>query len=661
MPWQWRPQRYWRRRRTWRRRFRGPFRPRLWRRRYYRRHTVRKRKLKRKLKFLPLKEWQPKYIRKLKITGILPLFMTTNERVCNNGGLYFDSIAPHYVPSGGGWSVTIFTLNAFWELFKKARCWWTQSNDDFPLIRYLYCKIYLYRAESADYIVNYHVCPPMKATLETYQSTQPQLMQLNKHHRIIPCKKHNYRKKPYQVLKINPPSTLKNKWYFQKELCNTPLLMLMASSMSLDRFYMGSSSISNTVGFYGLNTSFFQLHNFKQKTTDGYKPKENTYLYSYSDNTTNWQSVTLSKLIYLGNSFKLQLGQPIGTQWNDYTSKYDSWGNIFHPDYLTGSRIVLSSLHSLPSLKQLYESTLTTTTLSTANISPVAESLLVEYRYNPLNDRSNNNEIFVDQILTAKPNWSPPTDPTQKTENLPLWLGLWGFADWQKRQGIQQLDTNNIIVLHTDYIDPKRTPYIVPIDDDMLQGRSPFRPAQNVTPFDRENWHPKFAFQQRTLNEICAAGPAVIKLPPNVSAEAHIKFVFYFKLGGCAQPAKNIENPEDQPIFPTPGNLLQSTSLQSPETPIQNFIYSFDWRRSMFTKAAQKRIEQHCLSEKALLEPTGLSLFNAEASTETTPTENTQEEKKEEQALQQLILQQRHHQQKFRRRILQLLMDQTLE
>nr|UGV38123.1 MAG: ORF1 [TTV-like mini virus] len=660
MPWHWRPQPYWRRRRTWRRRSRRPFRRRLWRRKYYRRYTVRKHRLKRKLKYLPLKEWQPQYIRKLKITGIQPLYMTTSDRVSHNGTLYFDSIAPHYVPSGGGFSVQIFTLNAFWELFKKGRCWWTQSNDDFPLIRFLGAKIYLYRAEASDYIINYHSCPPMKATLETYQSTQPNLMQLNKHHKIIPCKKHNYKAKPYKVVRIRPPATMKNKWYFQKELANTPLVLLMASAMSLDRFYMGSNSISNTVGFFSLNSNFFHYHNFKQKTTTGYIPKDGVYMYSYRDTSTSWQTVKLSKLIYLGNSTNYTLGEPVGTAWNNYASTPDKWGNVFHNNYLKGPLPVLTSNHSPTYLQQTYTNP-ETTTLQTAGISPVAEPLLIEFRYNPLNDRSEQNEIFVDTILTQKPNWQPPTDPTQKSDNLPLWLGLWGFTDWQKRQGISKLDINNIIVLHTNYIEPKQVPFIIPIDDDMLQGRSPFRPPNNITPSDMENWHPKAQFQQRTLNEICAAGPAVIKLPQNVSAEAHMRFVFYFKLGGCAQPSKNIENPEDQPIFPTPGNILQSTSLQSPETPIQNFLYSFDWRRHFLTKAAQKRIEQYCLAEQALLEPTGLSKFNPEASHQETPTPIQETEEKENQALELLIEQQRRKQNQLRQRILQLLTDPNLE
>ncbi len=39
--------------------------------------------------------------KKTKIMGIMPLYITTHERVSNNMELYIDSIAPHLVPGGG--------------------------------------------------------------------------------------------------------------------------------------------------------------------------------------------------------------------------------------------------------------------------------------------------------------------------------------------------------------------------------------------------------------------------------------------------------------------------------------------------------------------------------------------------------------------------------
>ncbi len=197
------------------RRPRGPFRRRWWRRRrnYRRYYGVRR---KRKLPFLKLIQWQPQYIRKLRVCGTLPLYITTNARVANNLTLYKDTIAPHYVPSMGGFSITQITLQALYQQFYKGRAWWTQSTNDFPLIRYLYCNMYLYRAESSDYMITFHNCYPMKASLEAYQATQPSMMLIHPHRHIMRCKKHNYIKKPYRKIKIHPPAQLKNQWFFLK-------------------------------------------------------------------------------------------------------------------------------------------------------------------------------------------------------------------------------------------------------------------------------------------------------------------------------------------------------------------------------------------------------------------------------------------------------------
>ncbi len=132
------------------------------------------------------------------MVGLYPLYITTKDRVANQLNLYIDSVAPHFVPGGGGFSLTVFTLNGLYEQFQKARAWWTTDNSDLPLIRYTGCKIKLFRAESSDYIFSYVNCYPMQASLETYQGTQPTIQLLNNKHKIMTCKKHNSNKKPYK-------------------------------------------------------------------------------------------------------------------------------------------------------------------------------------------------------------------------------------------------------------------------------------------------------------------------------------------------------------------------------------------------------------------------------------------------------------------------------
>nr|UGV33939.1 MAG: ORF1 [TTV-like mini virus] len=667
MPYYWRRPNYYRRRRLWRRRFRPFVRRRFYRRRYYRkRFPVRKRKLK----YLHLKEYQPERIRKLKITGVQPLYYCTHERVSNNMGLYIDSIAPHHVPGGGGFSILQFTLNALFELFTKARAWWTQSNNDYPLIRYTGCTIKLFKSESSDYIFSYRKCYPMKANLETYQGTHPTILQLSKHHRTIRCKKYNPYKKPYKTVKIGPPAQMQNKWVFQKDIANMPLVMFQTVACSLDRWFLPSSAMSTTIGFTTLNPDIFDLHNFEQPTTTGYHPKDNLFLFALENGHTTLESIEIQKLIYLGNSKALQPGITIeqfknslpSTQqtYNEVMTKYFSdaahWGNPFMIKYLKQEVTILVS--NLPPSELKTKFTMLNQRIKTEplTITFLTNPLLRECRYNPLNDRGDQNEIFLIKILNDFTSITPPTDPSLKSENLPLWLATWGFIDFQKRANtIQKIDVNTLTVLHTKYIEPKDLKWIIPLDEDFLEQKSEYRPDDTPTEYDQEHWHPKTVFQLKTLNNIAASGPGTVKLPKGQSTEAHMKFNFYFKLGGCASETKDIENPEDQPKFPTPNNFANYTSLQSPEYPIQGFLYNFDWRRDFLTKKAEKRMQKYIAPEKPIFEPTGLNILTEQTSPTTSQETETSDEEKEEETLQLLIDQHRYKQLQFKRRILNLL------
>nr|UGV38060.1 MAG: ORF1 [TTV-like mini virus] len=649
---------YYRRRRFWTRRPRGPFRRRWWRRRrnYRRYYGVRR---KRKLPFLKLIQWQPQYIRKLRVSGTLPLYITTNARVANNMTLYKDTIAPHYVPSMGGFSITQITLQALYQQFYKGRAWWTQSTNDFPLIRYLYCNMYLYRAESSDYMITFHNCYPMKASLEAYQATQPSMMLIHPHRHIMRCKKHNYIKKPYKKIKIHPPAQLKNQWFFQKDIANIPLLMWRATTCSFDRVFMASNSVSTTVGIKCLNTKFFQLHNWaKPPTTTGYKPKEGTYLYSYRPTTTTqkFETVTFSQLIYLGNSTDFTLGETLGDKpWDTYITTYSKWGNIFHPAYLTGTAPVLLNTQPLSAFTNKEK----TATLKDNNFQTPTENFIAECRYNPFADKNRQNQLYLVSCTDSTAQWHMPVDPKLYTENLPIWLAAWGFIDFQKREGTaQKVELNYVLAFHTSDIEPKDLPAYVPLDKYFLSGTSPYRPTGQLTPGDQQYWHPKLQYQFESYNDICASGPYVIKLPPNVSAEAHVRFSFHFKIGGCAQPEKNIKNPETQPTFPLPNNIITSNSLQSPTTNIENFLYSFDWRRQFLTKKAAQRITSDFSTEISPFESTGDPL-NPQTSPQSSQESNSSTEEKEKEALQLLINQHRHRQQQFKRRIFQLLMSNT--
>lgn len=650
--------RYWpyrRRRRFWRRRARAPFRRRRYWRYRYRKYRVRK--PRRKLKKITLKEWQPSKIRKLKITGKYPLFHGPSERLGHNLIQYLDSTAPHLFPSGGLFSIIVFTLNGLYELHTKARNWWTTTNCNFPLIKYLGCKFTLYRSLEADYVSVYARCGSLTATEELYRSTQPSILLLNKNKKIVTCKKNNYKRKIAKTMKIPPPSLMQNKWYFQKDFANFPLVMLLTSALSLDRFYTSADSISNTLGFISLNTNVFQYSDFKPTTlTQPYKPNDEYWLGTWTNLTvTSFESVELKNLILLGNTKEYQPGSPVDNPATYFTDR-KKWGNPLYAPYLEPepNRIII-----IKNLDRLKTATLTDK-LQNLECQLMADDkhLLTYCRYNPQNDRSAHNLLYVSNINGNRIKWPQPSPskPELSTDNLPLWLLPWGFYDWLlKKEAVRNLDYDYVFVIQSDYINP-HLPHYIPLDYNITQGKSPFETDTHIRPYDKIAWYPKVSFQQTVISEILNTGPGTIKLPPRISVEGSMKYVFYFKVGGCPPPMDNVCNPQTQPDFPVPSNIISPTLLQDPELPLQYYIQAFDQRRDILTKKAAKRLKTDYSTEQAFLSSTGQTAMDVKVQTpETTSTEDSSTEEEEPQTLQLQLQRHRRKQRKLRNRILQLL------
>ncbi|AXQ66413.1 MAG: hypothetical protein [Anelloviridae sp.] len=657
----WRP-----RRRIYRRRLGRTFQRRRWRRkRRYRR--VRKRKLK----LLPLKQWQPQYIKRLTIVGLYPMIMGTRERIANNLNCYLESKAPHYVPGGGCFSICNFSLMTLYQEHLEIRNWWTTSNDNYPLLRYLGCTMYLYREENLDYLFYYNRQPPMNASLTTYQSTQPTAMLLNKHTVKVQCKKTSKSKKPYKRIYIKPPTQLQNKWYFSYDIANTPLLQTMTTATSFDRMFLNSSSISNTIGFTTLDTNGFLNHQF-QRTTSPYTARPGTTIFKTKNGVQDIQKIPIGELILLGEVEDLQDGTqlklvpksydtvpgiatPTDFQKKFYTAKMKAqhWGNVFKSSTFYGDERMIESNKTIDQLIQQF----------TQENQPIGTGFTekttkwAEIRYNPFADKGKGNMAYLLKIDSGlhSTDWSPPTDKDVIATDLPLHTLLWGYLDYQRRcKEYRDIDTTCILVIQCKYVQPNNFKFLVPLDSDFLDGTSPYRPQGEITPSDRQHWHPKVSFQVQSINNICLSGPGTVKLPPQISCEAHVKYKFRFKLGGQPAPMSVLTKPDEQPKYPIPNNLLQTPSLQSPTMPFTQLLWNFDERRQQITKKAAERITEYQPTETTFLsitDPGSLcpTYKEAEKAQETTSSEE------EETPIETQLIHQRRKQRKLRHRINDLL------
>nr|UGV37462.1 MAG: ORF1 [TTV-like mini virus] len=656
---------YWRRRRPrrfWRWRARKFIRRRYprWRRRWKRR-PVRKRKLKK----IRIQQWQPRTIKKLVIKGTVPLYECTSERIGNNMTQWLESTAPEHYPGGGSFSMHVFTLNGLYNMHKQARNWWTTSNCNLPLIRYTGCTIKLYRSTNSDYVTVYSTCGDLKANLDLYQSTQPSILALNKQKRIVICNEHAPHRKPYKTLHIKPPTLWTTKWYFQKDIAKIPLLLLLTSSASFGRYYLSSKAISNTMGFKSLNTKTYQLHNYKRPPGNtGYKPNTTQILFALARGI-ELKNAQYKHLILLADTRDMKPGTAlenkptipsIGT-WQNWVDKYFStsqyWGNPFYPQYFNNDlhQMIITNL----SIEQIKNKAIENDGNNKLGSDFTTKDIdnIWNCRYNPEADHSNN-AIFLAQIDDDDQPWHLPHETRLVCQGLPLWLMLNGFLDYHaKTVDVQRLMTDWVIVIVSDAITPKQD-YYVPLDYWFLNGRSPYHPEGDPpTYYDYQNWHPKCNFQVSTISKFCGTGPATVKLPEQISTEAHCSYRFYFKVGGCPPPMDDVCDPNKTPDYPVPSNFIQKPLLQDPETPIQYYLQSFDQRRGYITTTATKRLKTDFESKELLFKSTGTS--SLDFPTTKTSDEETSETEEDPQTLQLQLKLQLRKQRKLQQRILQLL------
>nr|UGV37453.1 MAG: ORF1 [TTV-like mini virus] len=656
-----RPRYRWRRRRWFR-----PGRPRktFFKRRWRRHRRVRFRK---KAKSIRIRQYQPASIRKLKVVGSYPLFLTTHDRLSNIMNMWLDSIAPRYIPSAGGFSISAFSLETLYKEHLRLNNWWTHSNDNYPLIKYQGCTIKLWKSINVDYLFSYQNNYPMRASELMYHSTHPQVMLLNNRKKTILCKQHNKSGKLYKKIFIPPPSQMMNKWYFQKDIATIPLVLTIASACSLDRMFLHANSPSTTIGFTSLNTDSFRDHHFTNYGNIGYKPQDNQQLFILQNGAYDIKDIKFGDLTYLGNTDAKQKGilirQTQGESTNseaDKITKYfqnkENWGNPFIPPYIQGDKRMIITNLTIDQIKEQYKSF--DTKLDNTKWTFKSTPNTLECRYNPIPDTGIGNKIYLLKInrVENQYSWQPPQEENILSQNLPLWLLTWGYIDWQKKLAqYQQIDTTTVLVIQSKFIEPKDLTFYVPLDYKFLEGTSPFRPQYEVTPADTQNWHPKVLFQLVSVNNIAASGPTTAKLPKDISAEAHMFYKFHFKLGGNPPPMSGLTDPDDQPKFPTPDNMLRTTSLQSPTLPFEHLLYHFDERRGQITENAAKRIKKDSQTEKLIIPFTERSTTDLPApykTPQTTDSSDTEEEKTPEELLKQQLQQQRL----LRKRIEQLIM-----
>nr|UHK05303.1 MAG: ORF1 [Torque teno midi virus] len=547
---------YYRTTRRRRRRIRKP-RRRFWRRRYTRttrrRRRRRKTKVKRKKPFLKLLQWQPDSIRKCKIIGIDCLLRGANGKQFRNFTTALNEWTAAKTPGGGGFSTAVFKLSFLYEQYTLYKNIWTASNTNYDLCRFTGSTFYFYRHTYMDFVVTYTRQYPMTLNFQDYLNTHPYRMLLQKHKIIIPSLKWKPKGKKYVKKKFKAPKQMTNKWFFQDGFAEKPLILFRAAVCDLTTPFLGPSGENELTSLWCIN-----IHDTYTQGNWGiteYKP--------YA--TFNKQEVTY---------FPKNSSTPTTMQLSGNHVNYE--GGWFSKNLLQSSGIQFTN-----------------------KVTPIYQA-----RYNPKTDNGIGNKVYLCSIQSSDYH-IPSSDKVLLVTEKPIWLALFGFSDYVKQLKYPAetlaiyylaIESKHIVAHPSGQL---KTLHI-PIDYSFILGKGPY----NTTVPDRmiTKWYPTLEHQQESMNNIVKTGPFIPKPDPTkANWELHYKYIFYFKWGGAQDNIKQVADPAKKTDYPTPDNFQPTIQITNPQTQVpENILHTWDFRRSMVTKTALKRMSEYLPMEQLI-------------------------------------------------------------
>lgn len=430
---------------------------------------------------------------------------------------------PHLEPGGGSWGLYVFSLSALFQEWEKLHNFWTKSNLKYDLCRYNGVKFRFYRQDHVDYVVKYSTCYPMVDTIYTHAACHPNRL-LSSNQKILVRSFHNTKsKKPYVKKYIRPPQLMKSKWFFQKELSNTPLLLLSVASTTLNSTFINPNQQSTNITFYVLNPKVFQKANWQSGTGNNYRPNATYYYWGGDQHTPPHNKPQPNQVVQLTATENRQGTPPSLT------------GNIFYHRYLHAEWGVWVTSTDKPNSQDQF--------------SPLSQPLLIQCRYNPQRDTGLLNEAYILPNHNSD-NFNPPTGSNEHIDGFPLWLMFWGLTDWwRKSKPGSQIDLNYTFCFKSQFVTPKLD-YYVPINESFIKGLGPYN-NEEITTTNLKHWYPRILYQNEVLNDFCICGPNAPR-PLQKSWEAKCEYEFFLSGEDALQNLKMLTTLQKSHNIPSP-------------------------------------------------------------------------------------------------------------
>nr|UGV43294.1 MAG: ORF1 [Torque teno virus] len=610
-----RPRRAFRRRRRVRRR-RGRWRRavRRWRRRGRRRRHKKK---------LVLRQWQPAFIRKCFIIGYMPLIYCGENVFSKDYASHSDDIQCRD-PYGGGMTVTKFNLRILYDEFQRGLNFWTGSNVDLDLARFLGWTLTIFRHPEVDFIVTVRTSPPFKDTDFTAAFTHPGVLMMQKKKILVPSLKSRPSRKHTIRIRIGAPKLFDDRWYPQVDLCDVTLAVVTATAADF-QYPFGSPLTANfCVNFQVLGSAYNGLlSNLPEKLkANTSNIKQNIYekLQFYNTKQTEAQ---LTMFLSDNHKFKSSNGSTALTIQSAQNIQFPLNKNSpAHRDTLYGgSPYTHNIFQAAENARKAY--TEAAKKIITPWVFGNEQDNHLEYHagmyssiflgpgrsnweqkgpytdicYNPYMDKGKGNHVWLDWISKNDSNLEEKRAKVHIAD-IPLWQALFGYTEYAKKvTGDESLEDNARLTLICPYCKPMLYNWQNPLQGFIPYGRNfglgRMPNGDTVPPIRlRVAWYPSLRHQQQVIEAITQSGPFSYHCDYK-SATLNVKYKFKWLWGGNPISHQIVRNPcKDGQGYP-PGRKPRSIQVTDPKYNAPEYtLHSWDYRRGFYGEAVIKRMLQ---------------------------------------------------------------------
>nr|UGV44229.1 MAG: ORF1 [Torque teno virus] len=684
--WGWR--RRWRRRPWWRRRRRRPVRRRrnraaygrrrgrrtvrrkTWGRRRRRRRTYRRRRTvrlkRRRRKKLVLTQWNPPFVRRCYIKGVMPVIICGQHKASFNYAIHADDCLKQGLSFGGGMSTITMSLQVLYDEYTRSLNRWSYSNEQLDLCRYRGCTLRIYRDPKTDFIMTFDTIPPMKMDQLTGPNHHPGLLMLRKQKILIPSFLTRPKGRKYRKVRILPPKMFEDKWYAQHDLCKVPLVSLRFTAASFQYPFCSPQTNTNATTFQVLQRNYNEVIGYPIAYGTDKQTKFENWLYG---SCTHYQAFATEA--HLRPRTHTPTGQPITnastppvpTTWSptnttyivggsppgnttyqnwDLWWRYDFYANkadshygycsftpkdskgqknittirdnnfyyLTHWDNSNNNHINATYANAKYSIYEYHAGWFSSMFLSPMRYQLQHRTAYFDCTYNPLNDHAKGNRMWF-QYLTKPDTTFNSTQCRYVLQDIPLWAMANGYTDYISTQlgNIQDHETVGLICVQCPYTCPplfvKDAPDegFVFYDGLFGQGKMPDGTSQ-ITRFWAARWRVYLGVQQQVLNDIHNCGPWAYR-DEHLSTTLTMGYTFKFNWGGDMMFPQVIKNPcPDSGLAPSSGRQQRDVQIVDPLTVGPQWIFHpFDIRRGFYNPKAIKRVSEKPTNDELFIQP----------------------------------------------------------